>query len=58
LLVTAAPLLVMCLGGYWAVQDPDAVRRFELETVLLFAALGWLYFAQLRGNRAPTGDVS
>jgi hypothetical protein len=57
LLATAVPLLVMCLGGYWAVQDPDAVRRFELLTVLLFAALGWLYFAQLRLIRAPTGDV-
>jgi hypothetical protein len=48
LLAAAAPLLVMCVGGYWAVLDPDAVRRFELMSVLLFAALGWLYFVQLR----------
>ena len=45
-------LLVMGLGGYWAAQDPDATRRFELLTVLLFAAMGWLYFVQLR-PRAP-----
>jgi len=48
LLAAAAPLLVMCVGGYWAVLDPDATRRFELMSVLLFAAMGWLYFAQLR----------
>jgi hypothetical protein len=52
LLASAAPLLVMCVGGYWAVQDPDAVRRFELMTVLLFAALGWLYFVQIRARPA------
>jgi FtsH-binding integral membrane protein len=57
LLVTAAPLLVMCLGGYWAGLDPDAVRRFELMSVLLFAALAWLFFVQLRLNRAPAPDV-
>ena len=34
----------MCVGGYWAVLDPDATRRFELMSVLLFAAMGWLYF--------------
>ena len=38
----------MCVAGYWAVLDPDAPRRFELMTVLLFAAMGWLYFAELR----------
>jgi len=48
LLAAAAPLLVMCVGGYWAVLDPDPVRRFELMSVMLFAALGWLYFVQLR----------
>jgi hypothetical protein len=52
LLTAAAPLLVMCVAGYWAVLDPDATRRFELMSVLLFAAMGWLYFAELRPNRA------
>ena len=46
----------MCVGGYWAVLDPDATRRFELMTVLLFAAMGWLYFVDLRLNRAPTAN--
>jgi len=50
LLAVAAPLLVMCVGGYWAVLDPDAVRRFELMTVLLFGAMGWMYFAELRAK--------
>ena len=50
LLTVAAPLLVMCVGGYWAVLDPDATRRFELMTVLLFGAMGWLYFAELRAK--------
>ena len=36
----------MCVGGYWAVLDPDATRRFELMSVLLFAAMGWLYFVR------------
>jgi len=48
LLSAAAPLLVMCVAAYWAVLDPDAHRRFELMSVLLFAAMGWLYFVQLR----------
>jgi len=56
LLAAAAPLLVMCVDGYWAVLDPDAVRRFELMSVLLFAALGWLYFVQLRLPAASGGD--
>jgi hypothetical protein len=41
----------MCVGGYWAVLDPDATRRFELMTVLLFGAMGWLYFAELRAPK-------
>jgi len=48
LLAVAAPLLVMCVGGYWAALDPDATRRFELLTVLLFSAMAWLYFVELR----------
>jgi len=48
LLAAAAPLLVMCVAAYWAVLDPDAHRRFELMSVLLFGAMGWLYFVQLR----------
>jgi hypothetical protein len=52
LLAAAAPLLVMCVAGYWAVLDPDATRRFELMSVLLFAAMGWLYFVQVRARPA------
>jgi hypothetical protein len=65
LLAVAAPLLAMCVGGYWAALDPDATRRFELLTVLLFAAMAWLYFVELRlrssplpvMNRAPTANL-
>jgi hypothetical protein len=55
------------VGGYWAALDPDATRRFELLTVLLFSAMGWLYFVELRlrprqpgnttMNRAPTANL-
>ncbi len=48
LLGVAAPLLVFCVAGYWIDLDPDAVRHFELLTVLLFAILGWLFFTVLR----------
>jgi hypothetical protein len=56
LLPVAAPLLAFCVAGYWAALDPDATRRFELLTVLLFAAVVWLYFVELRMTRAPTAD--
>ena len=51
LLAAAAPLLAMCVAGYWAALDPDATRRFELMTVLLFGAVAvaiGLYFAEMR----------
>jgi hypothetical protein len=55
---TAGPLLAMCLAGYWAALDPDATRRFQLLTVLVFAALGWLYVAVLRNARNAAATVS
>ena len=53
LLASAAPWLLMCIAGYWVAQDPDAARRYEAMTVLLFAAVGWMYFAEIRLRRAP-----
>jgi hypothetical protein len=55
LLASAAPLLVLCVAGTFAALDPDADRRFQLHTVLLFAALGWFYANVIRANRRP-GD--
>ncbi|MGC4090370.1 MAG: hypothetical protein QM756_21325 [Polyangiaceae bacterium] len=43
LIATAAPLLVMCIAGYWSALEPDLERHFQNETVLLFAAFAWLY---------------
>jgi len=39
----AAPLLALCVAGYWSSLDPDLERHFQDSTVLLFIALGWLY---------------
>jgi hypothetical protein len=39
----AAPLLALCVAGYWGSLDPDLERHFQDATVLLFVALGWLY---------------
>ncbi|MFZ5890984.1 MAG: hypothetical protein ACOY0T_08030 [Myxococcota bacterium] len=39
----AAPLLVMCVAGYWSALEPDLERHFQNETVLLFTAFIWLY---------------
>jgi len=52
----AAPLLALCIGGYWASLDPDFERHFQDSTALLFLSLGWLYANLLR--RAPvTEDI-
>ena len=52
----AAPLLALCLGGYWASLDPDLERHFQDSTALLFLSLGWLYAVLPR--RAPvTADL-
>jgi len=44
----AAPLLALCVAGYWSAPDPDLERHFQDETLILFVALGWLYFTLLR----------
>jgi hypothetical protein len=44
----AAPMLVLCVAGYWIELQPDAVRRFEMLSALVFACVGWLTFAALR----------
>ncbi len=54
ILPAAAPLLGMCVAGYWAALDPDPGRRFQLLTVLLFAALAWLYAAAPRTRTDAT----
>lgn len=41
--LVAAPLLALCVGGYWAALEPDLERHFQDSTVLLFLALAWLY---------------
>jgi hypothetical protein len=51
LLAAAGPLLVMCVANYWSALDPDIERHFQELTVLLFAALGWLYWNVLRTDR-------
>jgi hypothetical protein len=56
--VPAAALLAMCVAGYWAGLDPDPVRRFQLLTVLVFAALGWLYAGVLRNGRTAAVTAS
>jgi hypothetical protein len=51
LLAAAAPLLAMCVAGYQAALDPDAGRRFQSFTAILFAAMGWYYAGALRRPR-------
>ena len=53
LLGFAAPLLALCVAGYWLDLDPDWTRHFEVLTPLLFAAVGWIYFEALRPPAAP-----
>jgi len=48
LLSFAAPMLVLCVGGYWIDLEPDFARRFDALTALVFSTLGWLYFVALR----------
>ncbi len=48
----AAPLLALCLGGYWASLDPDLDRHFQDSTLLIFIAFVWLYINVLRADPA------
>jgi hypothetical protein len=52
----AAPLLALCIAGYWASLDPDAERHFQDSTALLFVSLGWLYANLLRA--VPAAKVA
>jgi len=54
LLGISAPLLVLCVAGYWLDLDPDWVRHFEVLTAALFAAMVWLYLAVMRGPAPAT----
>jgi hypothetical protein len=54
--VVAAPLLALCVAGYWSALEPDIGRHFQDETVILFAALGWMYAALMR--RDPLIEAS
>ena len=51
-LVGAAPMLAMCVADYQAALEPDAGRRFQTLTAILFAALAWFYAAVLRAPRS------
>ena len=48
----AAPLLALCIGGYWASLDPDLDRHFQDSTLLLFIAFVWLFANLLRADPA------
>ncbi len=48
----ATPLLVLCIGGYWASLDPDLDRHFQDSTLLLFFAFVWLFANLLRVDPA------
>ena len=48
----AAPLLALCIGGYWASLDPDLDRHFQDSTLLLFFAFVWLFANLLRADPA------
>ena len=48
----ATPLLVLCIGGYWASLDPDLDRHFQDSTLLLFFAFVWLFANLLRADPA------
>jgi hypothetical protein len=50
----AAPLLTLCIGGYWAALDPDLDRHFQDSTLLIFIAFLWLYINLLRVDPATT----
>lgn len=51
LLSFAAPMLLLCVAGYWIDLEPDFAYRFRTLTAVVFAALGWLYFVV--GLHAP-----
>ncbi|HXU00170.1 MAG TPA: hypothetical protein VN903_04225, partial [Polyangia bacterium] len=53
LLAFAAPLLGLCIAGYWLDLDADWGRHFDVLTAALFAAVAWVYLAALRPPPAP-----
>jgi hypothetical protein len=54
----AAPLLALCVGGYWASLDPDLDRHFQDSTLLIFIAFVWLYINVLRADPATTAFLA
>ena len=50
----ATPLLVLCIGGYWASLDPDLDCHFQESTLLLFFAFVWLFANLLRADPATS----
>jgi hypothetical protein len=57
-LKVAAPLLALCIGGYWASLDPDLDRHFQDSTALTFIAFVWLYINLLRVDPATTAFLA
>jgi hypothetical protein len=53
LLGFAAPLLLMCVAGYWVDLDPDYTRHFEVLTAIVFVTVAWIYFEVMRPPLAP-----
>ncbi|HEX3902771.1 MAG TPA: hypothetical protein VH853_07960 [Polyangia bacterium] len=54
----AAPLLALCIGGYWASLDSDLDRHFQDSTLLIFIAFVWLYVNLLRADPATTSFLA
>jgi hypothetical protein len=57
-LKVAAPLLALCVGGYWASLDTDLDRHFQDSTLLTFIAFVWLYINVLRVDPATTAFLA
>ncbi len=54
----AAPLLALCIGGYWASLDPDLDRHFQDSTLLLFVAFVWLFGNLFRADPATNAFLA
>jgi hypothetical protein len=54
----AAPLLALCVGGYWASLDPDLDRHFQDSTLLIFISFIWLYINVLRVDPTTTAFLA
>jgi hypothetical protein len=58
LLAFAAPLLGLCIAGYWVDLDPEYARRFEVLTALVFATVAWINFEVMRPPVTPPAPAA